>query len=269
MPPLELSMTPPDTATPSERIVLRLRLLSLLGAAVVCAAVPTGILLNDQPSTAATRTTAHAAALGAAAGSGGAAASAPTLGASVAPQQPADPDPTPTVAPSADKQLTFDFQYQPTYFFCAPAATHMALSAHGANRSQDDLATLLDTTTYGTRSAFDTTRVLNEVLGKHVYKTREIRGQEATPAEMDRLQADVVRALRDGYAVVGNIIGAATDETGIGHDFPGGHYIAVIGYRDEGRTVQVADSSGLFGPGTYWMSTINMANWIATRGYSA
>ncbi len=30
------------------------------------------------------------------------------------------------------------------------------------------------------------------------------------------------------------------------------------------RTVQIADSSGLFGPGTYWMSTIAMANWIAT-----
>ena len=263
-------MTPPDTATPSERIVLRLRLLSLLGAAVVAAAVPAGILLNNQSSMAATRTTAHVAALGAAAGRSGGTAPAPTVSAPAAPTESDDDrDPTPTVPPPADKQLSFDFQYQPNFFFCAPAATHMALSAHGANRSQDDLATLLGTTTYGTRSAFDTTRALNEVLGKHVYKTREIRGQEATPAEMDRLQADVVRAVGNGYAVVGNIIGAATDAAGVGHDFPGGHYIAIVGYRDDGRTVQVADSSGLFGPGTYWMNTISMANWIASRGYSA
>jgi hypothetical protein len=191
------------------------------------------------------------------------------VNAASAPASPADQNPTPTVPPPADKQLSFDFQFQPTFFFCAPAATHMALSAHGANRSQDELANLLGTTTYGTPSAFDTTRALNEVLGKHVYKTREIRGQQATPAEMDRLQADVVRAVGNGYAVVGNIIGGATDAAGVWHDFPTGHYIAIVGYRDDGRAVQVADSSGLFGPGTYWMSTIGMANWIATRGYSA
>lgn len=186
------------------------------------------------------------------------------------PATPAEPtDPTPTVPAPADKQLDFDFQYQPNAYYCAPAATHMALSAHGANRSQDELAHLLGTTAFGTASAFDTTRILNEVLGKHVYKTREIRGAGAIPAEMDRLQSDVVQAVSRGYAVVGNVIGSATDTAGVWRDFPSGHYIAIVGYSDDGRTVRVADSSGLFGPATYWMTTIDMANWIATRGYSA
>jgi len=281
-------MTPPDTdASSSSRIVFRLRLLSLLGLAVVIGAVPTGVMLNSHRPSTGNAATAHAATVDAASVHDTSVAPAPAASSTAAPTQPTDPttaptqptDPaaaatqpaeaTPTAPAPADKQLGFDFQYQPTFYFCAPAATHMALSAHGANRSQDDLAHLLGTTTFGTPSAFDTTRVLNEVIGNNVYQTREIREQEATPAEMDRLQADVVHAVGNGYAVVGNIIGAATDASGTWHDFPAGHYIAIVGYRDDGRSVQVADSSGLFGPGTYWMSTIDMANWMATRGYSA
>lgn len=49
---------------------------------------------------------------------------------------------------------------------------------------------------------------------------------------------------------------------------PGGHYIPIIGYSDDGRQVKIADPSGV-GPATYWRSTINMANWMASRGYSA
>ena len=86
---------------------------------------------------------------------------------------------------------------------------------------------------------------------------------------MDRLQADAVHAISNGYAVVANIIGGATDSAGVWHDFSGGHYIAIVGYSDDGRSLKVADSSGMYGSSTYWMSTINMANWIGTRGYSA
>jgi hypothetical protein len=171
--------------------------------------------------------------------------------------------------PPSEKLLDFDFQLQTTYYYCGPAATHMALSAHGANVGQDQLASQLGTTTNGTNSAQDTTRVLNSVLNTNVYRARFIPGQGATPAEMDQLQADVVHAISNGYGIVANIIGTATDTAGVQHDFSGGHFIAIVGYTDDGRTVKIADSSGMYGPGTYFMSTINAANWIATRGYSA
>lgn len=166
-------------------------------------------------------------------------------------------------------QVRFGYQEQSTYYFCAPAATRIALSARGPAPSQHDLAKSLGTTVNGTDSAHETTRVLNKVNGTDFYRTREIPGPSAKPAEMDRLQADVVRALGNGYPIVANIKGTALDVTGKPHSYEGGHYLAVVAYRDQGRTVQIADPFDPSNGGTYWMSTISLANWIAERGYSA
>jgi hypothetical protein len=174
----------------------------------------------------------------------------------------------PMPKPPSEKILKYDFQYQPNFYYCAPATTRIALTSQGFTLSQDELATQLHTTVNGTDSAEDTTRVMNSVIGKNVYQTRSIPGPGATPAEMDRLQADVVNAISNGRAVVANIAGGATDNAGFWRSFPGGHYIPIVGYSDDGRQVQIADPSGV-GPATYWMSTIDMANWMAGHGYSA
>ncbi|MEN3307135.1 MAG: hypothetical protein V7603_3337 [Micromonosporaceae bacterium] len=273
--------------------VRRVRTVGLLSAAIAAAAAAANLLLS-QPSTGAPAGPTHAAAnltlnrpstgetadpTRDSAGVPRATVAKPTVrphpepvASSSAPEptQRSTTAPAPLPAkPPSEKVLNFDFQLQSTYYYCAPAATHMALTAHGVNLSQDQVAGRLGTTTNGTDSAEDTTRVLNSVLSTAFYQTRSIPGSAATPAEMDRLQADVVHAVSNGYAVVANIIGSATDAAGIRHDFPGGHYVTIVGYRDEGRTVKIADSSGMYGPGAYWISTINTANWIATRGYSA
>jgi hypothetical protein len=78
-----------------------------------------------------------------------------------------------------------------------------------------------------------------------------------------------VRAISTGNVIVANIAGGTTDVAGVWHEFPGGHYITIVGYRDDGRTVQIADPSGMFGPSTYWVSTSKMTNWMASHGYSA
>lgn len=166
-------------------------------------------------------------------------------------------------------QVRFGYQEQSTYYFCAPAATRIALSARGHVLSQYDLAKSLGTTENGTNSAHETTRVLNKVNGTDFYRTRSIPGPSAKPAEMDRLQADVVRALSHGYPIVANIKGTATDLDGKAHSYEGGHYLTIVGYRDQGRTVRIADPFDTSNGGTYWMSTISAANWIAERGYSA
>ncbi|WP_435585975.1 C39 family peptidase [Micromonospora aurantiaca (nom. illeg.)] len=164
------------------------------------------------------------------------------------------------------KELPFKYGFQETYFYCAPAATKMALSALGKDLSQNDLAKRLGTTEAGTNSAIETTRVLKEVSGKD-YRTVEIPGQKASKAETDRLRADVVRALDADRPVVANIIGAGVDTDGHAHSYEGGHYIAVVGYRDGGNTVKIGDSWSE--EGQYWISTDKLANWIASRGYSA
>ncbi|WP_229404345.1 C39 family peptidase [Micromonospora sp. NBRC 110038] len=170
--------------------------------------------------------------------------------------------------PPSSKVLDYDYEAQTTYYYCGPAAVRNALSATGVDGTQDDLAARLGTTEMGTNSAYDTTRVLNEMVKGEPYRTRLIPGGAATPAETERLRADVVKAVSAGRGVVVNIAGDATDVDGGWHSFPGGHYIAVVGYRDSGRTVRIADSADPAVP-AYWISTAALAHWAATRGYSA
>jgi hypothetical protein len=190
--------------------------------------------------------------------------------ASPAAKASSDPDLTRKPAPPkppASKVLDYDYQAQNTYYNCGPAATRNALSATGIDRTQDELAAELGTTEMGTNSAEDTTRVLNAEVKGSPYKTRMLP-TAPSPAQMDRLQADVVAAISDGRGVVANIVGDATDLDGNWHSYGGGHYIAVVGYKDNGRTVKIADSANAADP-SYWISTIDLANWMTSRGYSA
>ncbi|SCE71187.1 Peptidase_C39 like family protein [Micromonospora coriariae] len=196
---------------------------------------------------------------------------APTASAAASPAAKAsgNPDLTrkPAPKPPATKVLDYDYQAQNTYYNCGPAATRNALSATGIDRTQDELAVELGTTEMGTNSALDTTRVLNAEVKGSPYRTRMFAGAPS-PAQMDRLQADVVAAITAGRGVVANVVGDATDTDGGWHSYGGGHYIAVVGYKDNGRTVRIADSANAADP-SYWITTIDLANWIATRGYSA
>ncbi|MFI9644226.1 C39 family peptidase [Micromonospora sp. NPDC051925] len=172
-----------------------------------------------------------------------------------------------TPKPPSSKVLRYEYQAQSTYYYCGPAAVRNALSAAGIERDQDSLAAQLGTTEMGTNSAEDTTRVLNAVVKGDPYRTRMFVGTPSD-AQIDRLRADVVAAVTDKRAVVANVVGDATDTDGGWHSFPGGHYIAVVGYQNDGRTVRIADSADASLP-AYWVSTTTLANWIATRGYSA
>ncbi|MFK3982453.1 C39 family peptidase [Micromonospora sp. NPDC050397] len=171
-------------------------------------------------------------------------------------------------APPAAKTLDYDYEAQINGWYCGPAATRIALTARDKTPSQDAVASALGTTMNGTNSADDTTRGLNSLAKTNFYSSTFIPGTPS-PAQMDRLQADVVHAISSGYAVVANIVGSATDVDGGWHAYDGGHYLTVVGYRDNGRTVQIADPAFVNGVSSYWMSTIDLANWMASRGYSA
>jgi hypothetical protein len=179
------------------------------------------------------------------------------------------PTAKPAESPPASKVLTISYELQQNYYYCGPAATRIAASAHGVAMTQDDAASRLGTTTSGTNSADDTTRVLNSVVKGASYQTRWITGDAPTSAEISRLQTDVVHAVAGGYGIVANIVGSASDIAGLSYSYGGGHYISVIGYRDSGQTVKIADPANTNGDGTYWMTASALANWIAHRGYSA
>ncbi|MFC0003720.1 C39 family peptidase [Micromonospora siamensis] len=169
--------------------------------------------------------------------------------------------------PPASKVLDYTYEAQTTYYNCGPAAVRNALSASGVETTQDGLAGPLGTTEMGTNSAEDTTRVLNQMVKGSPYRTTMFAGSPSS-AQIERLSADVVEAVSSGRGVVANIAGDATDTQGGWHSFPGGHYIAVVGYQDNGRTLRIADSADPSLP-AYWISAADLANWIATRGYSA
>ena len=165
------------------------------------------------------------------------------------------------------RDLKVDYQAQPNFYYCGPAASRNALTTMDKDVSQDEMAKIMGTTEAGTDSAHDITRGLNKVLGKDVYRTTEIPGARADEGQTKRLAEDIRASVDAGRGVVANIAGTALDTEGGVHSFEGGHYIAVTGYADEGRVATIADSAN---PNTaaYQISTEALADWIATRGYS-
>ena len=167
-----------------------------------------------------------------------------------------------------ERELDVRYEAQPNFYFCGPAAARNALSVQGKNIDVHTMAREMGTTEAGTNSINDITPVLNKETGtKDAYKSVEISTPKADDKQTDTLRADVVKTVDAGRAVVANIAGTATDTDGTTHSFEGGHYISVIGYRDNGNTVTIADSADPT-TATYRMNIDNLADWIATRGYS-
>ncbi|WP_431937536.1 C39 family peptidase [Micromonospora sp. RP3T] len=167
---------------------------------------------------------------------------------------------------SGERELDVRYEAQPNFYYCGPAAARNAISVLGKNIDVHAMAKEMGTTENGTNSINDITPVLNKETGKP-YRSVEIKTGKADDKQTDKLRADIVRTVDDGRAVVANIAGTATDTDGGTHSFEGGHYISVVGYQNNGETVTIADSAN---PNTasYRITVDNLADWIATRGYS-
>ncbi|MEU3452354.1 C39 family peptidase [Micromonospora sp. NPDC006766] len=176
------------------------------------------------------------------------------------------PSATTAAAGNGDQSADYQYQAQPNAYYCGPASTRIALSAEGKQVSQDQLASELGTTVNGTDSAFDITRVLNDHTGGR-YKTTELSDDVANQAQIDQLRNDVKTAVDQGRPVVANVLGTALDVDGVAHSYTG-HYLTVVEYKDGGNTVLIADPASPGEP-TYWMNVTELANWIASRGYSS
>ncbi len=179
----------------------------------------------------------------------------------------AEPAKADTPAKVQAKEVRVKYQAQPNYYWCGPAAARNALSAAGHDVTMSSLARAMGTTEAGTNSAKDITAALNKFTGSAEYRTTELAKPTITAKQAETLKRDIVTTIDDRRAVVANVAGTATDTEGATHSYEGGHYIAVHAYRDNGREVKIADSAN---PDTanYWIDTTDLADWIATRGYS-
>ncbi|MFF4876147.1 C39 family peptidase [Micromonospora sp. NPDC000668] len=169
---------------------------------------------------------------------------------------------------SGERQLGVRYEAQPNFYYCGPAAARNALSVQGKDISVDAMAKEMGTTEAGTNSINDITPVLNKETGKNdAYRSVEISTPAADSKQTDKLRADVVKTVDDGRAVVANIAGTSVDVDGTSHSFEGGHYISVVGYRDNGNIVKIADSADP-NQASYEVTVEHLADWIATRGYA-
>ena len=149
------------------------------------------------------------------------------------------------------------------------AATRIALSAYGHTPSFDDLANDLGTTTAGTSSIFDVTRVLNYNYGYDRYRSVELSRRTATAEQIKRIRAHLVSSIDLGDPVVANIAGTVVDTIGEVHSYPGGHYVTITGYADGGNLITIVDPADRLGGNEYHVPLPQLADWIATRGYTA
>lgn len=162
--------------------------------------------------------------------------------------------------------LNHEYSGQETGFWCGPGSSQIVLTCRGIHVPERDLALELGTTTNGTDWIGQITRVLANRTGQP-YVTRDIPNDPPTQAQKDLLWNDVRASIDGGNGVVVNIVAPP------GNQPPGYprwetiyHYIAVVGYGDEG--IYVADPARFGGYEHYWLSVDKLASLIAPKGYA-
>ncbi|MBB3666357.1 MULTISPECIES: C39 family peptidase [Prauserella salsuginis group] len=171
-------------------------------------------------------------------------------------------------AQAGEVTLDVDYQVQETSYWCGPAATRIALSAKGVQRSQADLAAELGTHTGGTDHISQVTSVMNNYVGG--YATTEMPNDPPTQAQKDRLWNDIVTDINAGDAIVANIVAPPGNQPpGYPSDQTIYHYFTVVGYDDRNGTVQIADPASFSGYQMYWLSFDQLASLIPPKGYSS
>jgi len=193
--------------------------------------------------------------------------------------EPVVADAAPDAAP-AKKTLTFTWQGEIVDYWCGPSATRMALSTRMSSSmlpSQATLAQELPATTNGTDDISLVVKVLDRRLGGPKYVTKYLPDP---PSAQQRaaLVSDLVSLVSSGYPIVANVVSGWRPPM-----YPTGrtiyHYVAVVGYDANGTKALIADpaAQGHGGPDpawdnvprSYWISTHDLATWIAGKGYTA
>ncbi|SDH46558.1 Peptidase_C39 like family protein [Actinokineospora alba] len=173
------------------------------------------------------------------------------------------------------KTLWAERQGQHTSYFCGPAATRIAITARGLYPSQEGLAGLMGTHSGGTDSSWNIRAALNKTLNTTYYDAKFGR-DHSTSGWANLLRSDILFDINRGWALVVNVSGGASTTSGW-RSYPGGHYIAVLGYDQSGDRARVVDTGyngGLYDPqgyyyGEYWINTTELARWSYYRGYAA
>lgn len=164
---------------------------------------------------------------------------------------------------------------QDTFYNCGPASVQTIIGAATGNYPDEStLGRKLGTSTRGTDYIGQFPKVLNEYMpGKYVH--RDLPGYPDAKGK-DAIWQHLKGSIDAGYGAVINIVAPpanypkAVSPSTISPRYTGGvvyHYIAAMGYRDDGqRKVWIADSG--FAPYGYWISFDQLCSLIVPKGYA-
>ena len=181
--------------------------------------------------------------------------------------------------PTMEKVLDYprDEIVQQTFYFCGPASTQTIIYARtGVALNEWNLAAELGTTQDGTAWIGLFPNVLNKHLPGAEYRHVDMPNDPPTGEQREKLWNDIVSSINAGYGVVANIVAPPSNypravwPDDISPNYRGGvvyHYIALMGYSDDGgRRIKVADSG--FYPYGCWISFDQLATLIPPKGYA-
>ena len=171
------------------------------------------------------------------------------------------------------KSINVEYQAQKTGYWCAPAATRIALSSKAKTLpDQGALAAQLGTTENGTDHIRQVVDGLNKQLAGTgaQYVTRDWGGRPLTSEMTQQLWSDTVRNVDDGKAMVANIVAPPGNQP---PGYPSSqtiyHYVTIVGYNAADKTVQISDPARFSGKKDYWLSLDKVASLINPKGYAA
>ncbi|MEY8462567.1 C39 family peptidase [Streptococcus merionis] len=166
--------------------------------------------------------------------------------------------------------LRIPFQTQINNYYCGPAAATMVVNALGYNKTQQQMAALLGTTTNGTNAGNGVANALNSVVRGSKY---QFRWEWHTYNQVDKMKGHVVEALSYGNPVMVNTAESPGDVFLKGHNIgvPLYHFGVIGDYFNHGNEVTYTD------PGygrirgfvqDQRVSITNMSYAAGTRGYA-
>lgn len=164
---------------------------------------------------------------------------------------------------------------QDTFYNCGPASVQTIVGAATGNYpAESTLGSKLGTSSRGTDYIGQFPKVLNEYLpGKYVH--RDLPGYP-DGAGKDVIWQHLKGSVDAGFGAVVNIVAPPSNYPKAVYPstdsprYAGGvvyHYIAVMGYRDDGvRKLWIADSG--FSPYGYWITLDQLTSLIVPKGYA-
>ncbi|NKV10944.1 hypothetical protein GS909_07160 [Rhodococcus hoagii] len=162
---------------------------------------------------------------------------------------------------------------QETGYWCGPASAQVVLNSRGIHVDESDLAREMGTTWNGTDFIGQIERVLDARVPDARYTSVQMPNDPPTAEQRARLWRDIVRSIDAGWGVIVNIVAPpsnyprAVAPSTISPAYSGGtvyHYMTVMGYDDEQRSVWIADSG--FNPFGYWLDFDQLATLIPPKG---